>query len=146
MSKLKSILRDVGYCSVGAAAVIVEAGSKVVRALVRKGEETLRDNQDTVDEIRRRAKEAGEKIKEAVQDLNKKDEASEAEIPEVDIPEADAPEVEVPEVEVPEVNIPEAEAPATPDVIYRMEESAPVAEYDSPAEEEEPKPEETING
>ncbi len=141
MSKLKSILRDVGYCSVGAAAVIVEAGSKAVRALVRKGEATLRDNQDTVDEIKRRAKEAGEKIKEAVQDLNRKDEAAEADIPQAEVPEDDSP-----AAETPEVDIPAAKAPVTPDAIYRMEEPASIAEDDAPAEEEEPKPEETING
>ena len=67
MSKIKSILRDVGYCSIGAAAVIVEAGSKAVQALIRKGEKTLQDNQDTVEDIKRRARDLGEKAKAAVQ-------------------------------------------------------------------------------
>lgn len=65
MTNLKNILRDVGYCTVGVAAVIVEAGTKTARALVRKGEATLRDNQDTVDDLKRRAKELGEKLKDS---------------------------------------------------------------------------------
>lgn len=67
MSNLEKILRDVGYFGVGAAATVVEAGSKVIKALVDKGEETLRDNQDTVDEIVRKAKEFGEKVKDTVE-------------------------------------------------------------------------------
>ena len=65
MDKLKSILRDVGYCTVGIAAVIVEAGTKTAQALVRKGEATLRENQDTVEDLKRRAKELGDKFKDS---------------------------------------------------------------------------------
>lgn len=67
MSDLKNILRDVGYFSVGAAAMLVEAGGKAVKCLVRKGEATLRDNQDTVDELKRKAKDLGEKAKAAME-------------------------------------------------------------------------------
>ncbi len=146
MSKIKNILRDVGYCSIGAAAVIVEAGGKAVRALVRKGEKTLQDNQDTVEEIMRRARAAGEKIKEAVQDLNKKSE--DAETPEVEDPVADIPAAEVPQAdspvtEVPVVDTPVAEAPVVPDVIYRAE--APIPQEAEPAEEPE-RPEASPNG
>ena len=132
MSDLKNILRDVGYFGVGTAAVILEAGGKAIKALVRKGEKTLRDNQDTVDEIKRKAKEAGGKIRDAVQDLNKKTEAPEAETPEVDIPEVDTPDVDVPAVDEPAAEAPEA--------TYRTEAPAPAEA------EEEIKPEETING
>ena len=136
MSDLKNILKDIGYFGVGAAAVILEAGGKAVKCLVRKGAKIIEENQDTVDEMKQKAKEAGEKIKEAVQDLNKKDEA-----PAEDIPEVDTPEVEEPTVGEPVVEEPIADKPVTPDVIYRTEEP------EAPAEaEDEPKPEETING
>lgn len=136
MSDLKNILRDVGYFSVGAAAVILEAGGKAVKCLVRKGEKVLSENQDTVDEIKRKAKEAGERIKEAARDLSAKEEAPVEEAP--------------------------AE-PVAPDAIYRTDEPAPVEEsveeiIEEAAEdvaeavdaianaEDDPKPEETING
>ena len=141
MSDLKNILKDIGYFGVGAAAVILEAGGKAVKCLVRKGAKIIEENQDTVDEMKQKAKEAGDKIKEAVQDLNKKDEAPEVEdIPEVETPEADEPTVDDPAVDDPVVEEPIADEPVTPDVIYRTEE--PVSED----AEDEPKPEETING
>ena len=136
MSDLKNILKDIGYFGVGAAAVILEAGGKAVKCLVRKGAKIIEENQDTVDEMKQKAKEAGEKIKEAVQDLNKKDEAPEVE----EIPEADEPTADEPAVDEPVVEEPIADEPVTPDVIYRTEE--PVSED----AEDEPKPEETING
>lgn len=137
MSDLKNILKDIGYFGVGAAAVILEAGGKAVKCLVRKGAKIIEENQDTVDEMKQKAKEAGEKIKEAVQDLNKKDEAPEVE----EIPEVDEPTVDEPAVDEPVVEEPIADEPVTPDVIYRTEEP------EAPAEaEDEPKPEETING
>lgn len=141
MSDLKNILKDIGYFGVGAAAVILEAGSKAVKCLVRKGAKIIEDNQDTVDEMKQKAKEAGEKIKEAVQDLNKKEEAPAEE----EIPEGDVPEDEAPEVEVPVADEPEADEPVIPDAVYRTEEPIPAEEDETPAEEE-PKPEETING
>ena len=141
MSDLKNILKDIGYFGVGAAAVILEAGSKAVKCLVRKGAKIIEDNQDTVDEMKQKAKEAGEKIKEAVQDLNKKNEApADEEIPEVETPEIELPEVETPEAETPAAVEPEVEAPVIPDVNYHTEEPAPEGA------EDEPKPEETING
>ena len=147
MSDVKKFLRDLGYFGVGAAAVIVETGSKAINALVRKGEKTLRDNQDTVDDIVRKAKEAGERIKDAVE-------------------KAAAPSEEEPTVDEPAVDEPAAEGPVAPDAIYRTEEPVPPAEpaVEEPAAPEEPaspeepvpseepvpdepeKPEETING
>lgn len=145
MSDMKNFLRDAGYFAVGAAAVLVEVGGKAVKCLVRKGEKTLRENQDTVDDLKCKAKKAGEKIKEAVQDLNKKDEAPEEEIPVVEVPEVDPP-----VAEAPEVDIPAAEAPVMPDAIYRTEVPAPQEEPESSDEPEyadEPeRPEETPNG
>ena len=133
MSDLKNILKDIGYFGVGAAAVILEAGGKAVKCLVRKGAKIIEENQDTVDEMKQKAKEAGEKIKEAVQDLNKKDE--------VEAPEVETPEVDEPAVDSPVVDEPLADEPVVPDAIYRTEEP------DTPADaEDEPKPEETING
>lgn len=133
MSDLKNILKDIGYFGVGAAAVILEAGGKAVKALVRKGAKIIEENQDTVDEMKQKAKAAGEKIKEAVQDLNKKDE--------VEAPEVETPEVDEPAVDSPVVEEPIADEPVVPDAIYRTEEP------ETPADaEDEPKPEETING
>ena len=144
MNDMKNFLRDVGYFGIGAAAVLVEAGGKVVKSLVRKGEKVLTDNQDTVDDLKEKAKQAGERIKAAVQELSKKEE-----IPEADMPEVEAPEIEVPEAEIPEVEVPEAESvsapesPVVPDVIYRTDEPVPAEE--APADPDE-SPEETING
>ena len=133
MSDLKNILKDIGYFGVGAAAVILEAGGKAVKALVRKGAKIIEENQDTVDEMKQKAKADGEKIKEAVQDLNKKDE--------VEAPEVETPEVDEPAVDAPVVDEPLADEPVVPDAIYRTEEP------ETPADaEDEPKPEETING
>jgi len=147
MSDMKDFLRDLGYFGVGAAAVIVETGAKAVKALVRKGEKTLTDNQDTVDELKRRAKEAGERIKEAMEKA-----AAPAE-PEVSTPdEPVTPDViyrtdePVPE-EVPDVEEPTAEEPVIEDPIVDIpvvEEPIPQPESELLAEEE--KPEETING
>ena len=149
MSDLKDFARDLGYFGVGAAAVIVETGAKTVKALVKKGEKTLRDNQDTVDDLKEKAKQAGERIKAAVQELSKKEEIPEADIPEAEMPEVEAPEIEVPEAEIPEVEVPEVEsvsapeAPVVPDVIYRTDEPVPAEE--APADPD-GSPEETING
>ena len=149
MNDMKNFLRDVGYFGIGAAAVLVEAGGKVVKSLVRKGEKVLTDNQDTVDDLKEKAKQAGERIKAAVQELSKKEEIPEADIPEDEMPEVEAPEIEVPEAEIPEVEVPEVEnvsapeAPVVPDVIYRTDEPVPAEE--APADPDE-SPEETING
>ena len=144
MNEMKNFLRDVGYFGIGAAAVLVEAGGKVVKSLVRKGEKVLTDNQDTVDDLKEKAKQAGERIKAAVQELSKKEEIPEAEMPEVEAPEIEVPEAEIPEVEVPEAeSVSAPESPVVPDVIYRTDEPVPAEE--APADPDE-SPEETING
>lgn len=144
MNDMKNFLRDVGYFGIGAAAVLVEAGGKVVKSLVRKGEKVLTDNQDTVDDLKEKAKQAGERIKAAVQELSKKEEIPEAEMPEVEAPEIEVPEAEIPEVEVPEAeSVSAPESPVVPDVIYRTDEPVPAEE--APADPDE-SPEETING
>ena len=134
MSDMKDFLRDVGYFGVGAAAVVVEAGGKVVKALVKKGKKTLEDNQETVDEIKRQARKAGERIKDAV------DRATSA--------------PEEPPVE---------DGPVAPDAIYHTDEPVPMEEpiveepaveepiveapiVEEPTVEEPEKPEETVNG
>ena len=144
MNDMKNFLRDVGYFGIGAAAVLVEAGGKVVKSLVRKGEKVLTDNQDTVDDLKEKAKQAGERIKAAVQELSKKEEIPEAEMPEVEAPEIEVPEAEIPEVEGPEVeSVSAPEAPVVPDVIYRTDEPVPAEEAPTDPDES---PEETING
>lgn len=137
MSEVKNILRDICYFGVGAAAVILEAGGKAVKSLVRKGEKVLTDNQDTVDELKEKAKAAGERIKAAVKDLTEKPE------PTVEAtPMAEEPVVDEPAVEEPIVDEPAVEEPVVPDAIYRSGE--PVEAEEAPAEDE--SPEETING
>lgn len=132
MSEVKNILRDIGYFGVGAAAVILEAGGKAVKSLVRKGEKVLTDNQDTVDELKEKAKAAGERIKAAVKDLTEKPEPTVEATPVAEEPVVDEPAVEEPTVE----------EPVVPDAIYRSVE--PVEAEEAPAEDE--SPEETING
>lgn len=132
MSEVKNILRDIGYFGVGAAAVILEAGGKAVKSLVRKGEKVLTDNQDTVDELKEKAKAAGERIKAAVKDLTEKPEPTVEATPAAEEPVVDEPAVEEPTVE----------EPVVPDAIYRSGE--PVETEEAPAEDE--SPEETING
>lgn len=141
MSKLNSILRDVGYASVGAAAAIVEGGGKIARALVRKGEKTLHDNQDTVDDLKRRPRDLGEKARSAAKkvaskpettvdtmtaeeraelrrQLDEADQADAAAEAEYGMPaEEDAPAEDEPTAEdAPAEEA--AEAPVAPDVIY----------------------------
>ncbi len=60
---LKHLVRDAAYLCLGTAAVIVEKGGDVVQALVRKGSDTWNDNQDTVDGLKKRAKELCDKAK-----------------------------------------------------------------------------------
>ena len=137
MSDLKNFFRDLGYFSVGAAAVLVETGSKAVGTLVKKGKKTLSDNQDTVDAIKRKAAQAGERIKDALEKVT-----TAPEEPDLD------------------------EDPTSPDAIYHTEEPVP-AEEPRPEEpvvaepiidrpevpepivevpEETVKPEDTVNG
>lgn len=135
MSKLNSILRDVGYASVGAAAVLVEGCGKGVKALVRKGEKTLRENQDTVDDLKRRVRDLGEKAKTAAKkvtpkpenpvdcmtaeeraelrrQLDEADQADAAAEAEYGVSAEDEPAEDEPDVDD------SAECPAAPDVIY----------------------------
>ncbi len=72
MSSVKNFLRDVGYFGVGAAALLAEAGSKAVNSLVRKGETTLRENQDAVDDLKRKARDLGSKVKTAAEKATRK--------------------------------------------------------------------------
>ncbi len=130
MSDLKKFLQDVGYFGVGAAAVLADAGGKAIKALVRKGEETLRDNQDTVDEIRRKAREFGEKVKDAAQKAAEKPESAPV----------DAASMTPEERAELRRQLDEADAqPVAPDAVYRTEEPAPAeesADEEAPAEDE----------
>lgn len=129
MSKLNSILRDVGYASVGAAAALAEGCGKGVKALVRKGEKTLRENQDTVDDLKRRARDLGGKAKAAAKKVTSRPEATvdgmtaeeRAELRR-QLDEADRAENAAPAEDAPAEDEPageeSAERPAAPDVIY----------------------------
>lgn len=131
MSNLEKILRDVGYFGVGAAATVVEAGGKVIKALVNKGEETIRDNQDTVDEIVRKAKEFGEKVKDTVEKATACDEAPE----ETEAPVECCCDCDAPAAEESSEAAQDDDEPVVPDVIYRTAEPAP--EEDAAPEEAE---------
>lgn len=118
MSDLKDFFRDFGYFSVGAAAVIIETGSKAVNALVKKGKKTLSDNQDTVDEIKRKAKAAGERLKDAVEKATsapEDDPTTPDAIYHTDEPIPEEPEVVEPEVAEPVIEVPEVTEPVTED-------------------------------
>lgn len=120
---LKHFIRDVGYFGVGAAAVLVEAGAKAAQALVRKGAQTLNDHQDTVDDLKRRAKDFCAKAKEHFESTPENDPArmtpeQRAELRR-QLDEAD-----------------EADAqPVAPDVIYQ---SGPAVSAEDAAREDEP--------
>lgn len=62
MNELENIVKSVVYGGIGAAATIVEKGGELARALVEKGQETLRANQDTVEDLKRRAREFCDKF------------------------------------------------------------------------------------
>ncbi len=57
MNELENIVKQVVYGGIGAAAAIVEKGGDLARTLVEKGQETIRANQDTAEDIKRRVKE-----------------------------------------------------------------------------------------
>lgn len=62
MNELENIVKSVVYGGIGAAAAIVEKGGELARALVEKGQETVRANQDTVEDLKRRAREFCDKF------------------------------------------------------------------------------------
>ena len=65
---LKHLVRDIGFFGIGAAAILVEAGSKAAQTLVRKGAQTLQDNQGTMDDLKRRARDFYDRTKERFSD------------------------------------------------------------------------------
>ena len=147
MSDMKNILRDIGYCGVGAAAVIIEAGAKAGKALIRKGEKTLRDNQDTVDDLKRKAKDLGDKVKASMEKAKPENppvdaaamspeerEALRRQLDEADAAcTCDEPCVcsEDCHSETPaEPVVPDVAEPVVPDVVYRADEPAPDTEDD----------------
>lgn len=64
MNELENIVKSVVYGGIGAAATIVEKGGDIARALVEKGQETVKANQDTVDQIRDTAEDLKRRVRE----------------------------------------------------------------------------------
>ena len=64
MNELENIVKSVVYGGIGAAATIVEKGGDIARALVEKGQETVRANQGTVDQIRDTAEDLKRRVRE----------------------------------------------------------------------------------
>lgn len=62
MNELENLVKNVVYGGIGAAAALVEKGGELARTLVEKGQETIRANQDAVDQI----KEGAEDLKRRV--------------------------------------------------------------------------------
>lgn len=58
MADLEKMLKDVLLGGVGAVATVVEKGGEVAQKLVEKGRETVRDNREATEELKRRFKEA----------------------------------------------------------------------------------------
>lgn len=155
MSNIKNFLRDVGYFGIGAVASVAEVGGKAIKSLVNKGEQTLRDNQETMDELKRKTRELGDRMKATVEKATAKpvtpvnaaamtpeeraelrrqlDEADQADAQPVEADviyhtEEPAPEVTEPEVaepEVPEVAEPTVTPPTEPPVLEVPEEDDP---------------------
>lgn len=64
MNELENIVKSVVYGGIGAAAAIVEKSGDIARALVEKGQETVRANQGTVDQIRDSAEDLKRRVRE----------------------------------------------------------------------------------
>ena len=64
MSDLENIMKNVMYGGIGAAATLVEKTGEIARSLVEKGQETMRNNQDTVDQIKDKAEDLKRRVKE----------------------------------------------------------------------------------
>lgn len=64
MNELESIVKSVVYGGIGAAATIVEKGGDIARALVEKGQETVRANQGAVDQLRDTAEDLKRRVRE----------------------------------------------------------------------------------
>ena len=135
MSNIKHFLRDVGYFGVGAAAAILEVGSKAVKALVTKGEKTLQDNQETVEELKRKTRELGDRMKATVEKASQKAAPVDAA--------AMTPE-ERAELRRQLDEADQAVEPVAPDVICHAEEPAEPAEPDEPDVEDVPGPAEPV--
>ena len=58
MSELEKILKNVVLGGIGAAATLAEKGGEIAKSFVEKGEETVRQNQDVVDDLKQKAKSA----------------------------------------------------------------------------------------
>ena len=56
MAEFEKVLKDVVLGSVGAVATVVEKGGEIARALVEKGHEKVQNNQESVDQIRRKVR------------------------------------------------------------------------------------------
>lgn len=144
MSNVKNFLRDIGYFGVGAATILVEAGGKVAKALVRKGEKTLRENQDTVDDLKRKAKDAGTKIKGAAQKVVAKPEPAPKNSAPIDTAAMSTEERAELRRQLDEADA-VASQPVAPDAVYRT--SEPIPDEDIPAEDEaNEEPEDSVNG
>ena len=63
MNELENIVKSVVYGGIGAAATLVEKSSHLARSLVEKGQETVRANQDTVDQIRETAEDLKRRVR-----------------------------------------------------------------------------------
>ena len=135
MSDMKNILRDIGYFGIGAAAVIIEAGAKAGKALIRKGEKTLMDNQETVDNLKRKAKDLSDKVKASMENSKTKPVDAAAMTPE----EREALRRQLDEVDAARQSL-TCEEPACEEPICEE----PVCE--EPRLADETKPEETSNG
>lgn len=63
MNELENLVKSVVYGGIGAAATLVEKGGDIARALVEKGQQTVRDNQATVDQIKETAEELKQRVR-----------------------------------------------------------------------------------
>ena len=57
MADLEKLLKDLLYAGVGAVSTAIDKGGEVAKALVQKGQETLEGKQDTLEDLKQKAKE-----------------------------------------------------------------------------------------
>ena len=58
MAELEKLLKDILYAAVGAVSTAVDKGSELVQELVQKGRQTMEENQETIDNVKQKVKDA----------------------------------------------------------------------------------------
>ncbi len=132
---LKHIVRDAAYLCLGTAAVIVEKGGDVAKTLIRKGAKTWDENQDTVNDLKDKAKDLYAKAREKMEAAAQQPDPAEPDsISRTDEPVPPCPDEDT--LEIPDEEVPTAAADFDPPMpTYTPAAEAPAAPLNDPAEE-----------